>query len=263
MNPDHVHKETREQADQALFDRVADQYSKKDSTASSSLARESQLLTALKPVLEQVPTLGTVVDIGCGVGAPAQYLVDHYERYIGIDQSKSMIEAARRFNRQNPKAQFLIRNVKSSDLPLNEADLVLSIGALHHMTELSNVMDSLVRIAKPEAFMVIIEPQNGNPLLQVMRWVRSVVDSSYSRGQAFFSEKDLTDLLASHGVTNPLVDFQGFLSPPFAQVIMRPQALVTPISRMASRVDTWLAKSLPRSLKKLAFNIVIIARFTK
>ena len=254
---------TREQADRVLFDRIASRYARKDLIASSSLARKSQLLSAIKPVLGELPNLGTVVDIGCGVGAPARYLDGHYERYIGIDQSEEMIRAAVVFNRGNPRAEFIAKNVKSRDLPQNIADVILSDGALHHVVELEETIDSLVRIAKPGAFLVVREPQNGNPLLQVMRWIRGIVDSSYSREQIFFSEEDLRELFANHSVVNLSVGFQGFLTPPFAQVILHPQALSAPLSRVAIQVDSWLNVHLPGWLRKLGFSIVVIGRFTK
>lgn len=254
---------TREQADRDLFDHIARRYARKDVVASSSLARKSQLLAAIKPLLDESPNLGTVVDIGCGVGAPARYLAGHYERYIGVDQSEEMIRAAAMFNRGNPKAEFIVESVKSRDLPQNVADVILSDGALHHITELDDAMDSLARIAKPSAFLVVREPQNGNPFLQAMRWMRGIVDSSYSREQIFFSEGSLRELFSNHGITDLLVEFQGFLTPPFAQVVMHPQALVVPLSRMAISVDRCLNVHLPAPLRKLSFNIVVIGRFAE
>jgi len=245
-----------------LFDRIARRYARKDGVASSVLARRHQLLAAIEPVLEQLPNLGTIVDVGCGVGATAVYLADHYEHYIGIDQSEEMIKAAIVFNRGNPKAEFIAENVKSRDLPQNVADVILSDGALHHITELDKAMDALTRIAKPGAFLVVREPQNGNPLLQVMRWIRGVVDSSYSREQVFFSETSLRELL-SHNVTDIAVEFQGFLSTPFAQVVIHPQALAIPLSRVAISIDRWLGARLPEPLKKFSFNIIVIGRFKK
>ncbi len=253
---------TREQADRDLFDRIASRYARKDLVASSTLARRHQLLAAIEPILDQLPNLGTIVDIGCGVGATAAHLVGHYERYIGIDQSSEMIEAAIAFNRGNPKAEFIAENVKSRDLPQNVADVILSDGALHHITELDKALDALVRIAKPGAFLVVREPQNGNPLLQAMRWIRGIVDASYSREQVFFSEASLRELL-SHNVTDIAVEFQGFLSTPFAQVVMRPQFLSVPLCRAAISIDRWLDARLPAPLKKLSFNIIVIGRFKK
>lgn len=252
----------REQSDRDLFDRVASCYVRKDIVASSALARRYQLLAAIEPVLDQLPNMGTIVDVGCGVGATAMYLVDHYEHYIGIDQSEEMIKAAILFNRGNPKAEFIAENVKSRDLPQDVADVILSDGALHHITELNKAMDALLRIAKPGAFLVVREPQNGNPLLQAMRWIRGIVDASYSREQIFFSETSLRELL-SHNVTDIAVQFQGLLSTPFAQVVMRPQFLSVPLCRAAISIDRWLNAHLPAPLKKLSFNIIVIGRFKK
>lgn len=253
----------REQSDRDLFDRVAGRYARKDIVASSSLARRHQLLAAIEPVLEQLPNLGTIVDVGCGVGAPAVYLADHYERYIGIDQSEEMIKAAILFNKGNPKAEFIAENVKSRDLPQNVADVILSDGALHHITELDEAMDALLRIAKPGAFLVVREPQNGNPFLQSLRWGRGLVDPSYSKEQIFFSERDLRELFSNRGVTDISVEFQGFLSTPFAQVVMHPQFLSMPLCRAAIAIDRWLGAHLPAPLKKLSFNIIMLGRFQK
>jgi SAM-dependent methyltransferase len=251
----------REQADQALFDRIANRYARKDSVLSTSLARKNQLFSVLGPLLDELPTLGTILEIGCGVGAPARYLIGHYERYIGIDQSEEMVKAAIAFNQDNPRAEFVAASIKSEDLPQNVADVILSFGALHHMTELEDVLASLSRIAKPGAYLVVSEPQNGNPLIQLMRWIRGIVDLSYSEDQIFFSQDDLTELFQNHGITDLLARFEGFLTAPFAQVILQPQILSVPLCRAAIRVDAWLDTHLPERLKILSFNLAVIGRF--
>lgn len=254
---------SREKADRALFNKIAFQYARKDVVPSSSLARRSQLLLAMAPLLEGMVTLGTVVEIGCGAGAPARYLAGHYERYIGIDQSEGMVDAARVFHQDNPRASFIAENVKSEDLPQDAADVVLAVGALHHMTPLDDVMVSLNRIARPGAFMVAIEPQNGNPLIQAMRWFRGIIDPSYSQEQVFFSTEELEEIFTRHGITRLEVSFQGYLTPPFAQVIIPPQFLTVPLVRVAIRVERWLQVHLPRSLRRLSFNVVVIGRFSE
>ncbi|MGC9336471.1 MAG: class I SAM-dependent methyltransferase [Anaerolineae bacterium] len=252
---------SRQRQDRCLFNRIARRYARKDVCPSSSLARQAQLLSALKPLLDERPTLGTVVDIGCGVGAPARYLQGCYEHYTGIDQSEQMIEAAALFNQDNGRAEFIAGNVKSRELPHGVADVILSIGALHHMTELDDVLSSLTRLAKPRAFLIVVEPQDGNPLIQAARCVRGLLDPGYSRQQVFFSERELVELLAAGGITVLSVAFQGFLTPPFAQVVIQPQIFSVPLSRFAVRADSWLDDRLPDFLKKLSFNVVIIGRF--
>lgn len=260
----------REQRDRDLFNRIAAKYAKKDSTPSSSLPRRNQLMLAFEKVFRlcslraSVATdsqVGTIVDIGCGVGAPANYLSGHYTRYIGLDHSEEMVKAARQYNQGNAQAEFIAANVKSLTLPDNVADVILSIGALHHMTELDEVMKSLNRIAKPNAFLVVIEPQNNNPLLQAMRWARSQVDSSYSEEQIFFSEASLKELFSRHGITDITLTYEGFFSTPFAQVILPPQALMAPLSRLAISIDNWFHAYAPVTLKKMSFNLLLTGRF--
>lgn len=252
---------TREQRDKSLFNQIAGRYARKESSASSALARKSKLLSIMKPVLAVRPNLGTIVDIGCGIGGPANYLAGHYDRYIGIDHSDELIAAAKLFNQNNPKAEFITASIKSQELSRNIADVILSDGALHHMTELDLVMKSLVGIAKPGAFIVAIEPQNANPFIRGMRWVRGFLDSTYSREQLFFSREYLRDLFSAAGITDLAVDYQGFFSTPFAEVVMVPQALFIPLSRRASSLDRWLQGNLPPALKKFSFNIVVTGRF--
>jgi hypothetical protein len=57
------------------------------------------------------------------------------------------------------------------------------------------------------------------------------------------------------------VALQGFFIPPFAQVILNPQALSVPLSRLADRLDHGLERYLPRPLKRFSFNLVVIGRF--
>jgi ubiquinone/menaquinone biosynthesis C-methylase UbiE len=254
---------TREHEDRLLFDRIAAKYARKDVAVSSALARKDQLLTAMRQAAdESVRRWGTIVDVGCGVGAPAHYLQGQYQEYVGIDQSAEMIEAAKIFNREISQARFLADNVKETRVPHHSADVILSIGALHHMTELDKVMESLVSIAKPGAKFVVIEPQNGNPLIQFMRGMRGLVDKGYSREQIFFSESELVDLFTRHGITQLKISYQGYFSTPFAQVIASSNGLLVALSRVSIRMDNWLQSHLRGPLQKLSFDIIITGVFT-
>jgi SAM-dependent methyltransferase len=148
-------------------------------------------------------------------------------------------------------------------MPRNVADVILSVGALHHMTPLDEVMVSLNRIARSVAFLVAIEPQNSNPFIQTVRWIREIIDPSYSQEQIFFSTDELKNLFTRHGITELEIDFQGFLTPPFAQVIIPPQFLTAPLVRLAIGIDKWLHAHLPTGLRRLSFNVVVIGRFTE
>lgn len=252
----------KEQRDQVLFDRIARDYARKDIIPSSLIARKQLLLDAVRPLLKGANSLGVILDIGCGVGSPARYLEGYYDRYIGVDQSEKMIEAARIFNRGNPRVEFIAGNIKTLELSCKPADLVLSVGALHHMTELDSVMESLRRLAGSRGFILAIEPQNANPFIQVMRKARGRLDKSYSSEQIFFSREQLSDLFRRNGIRNVSFEYLGYVSVPMAEVVMHPQLVFSPLSRMAARVDSWLASHLPVILRRFSFKIAVRGEFS-
>lgn len=252
---------SREEGDQALFDRIAARYARKDILPSSALARREKLLFALAPLLEASGDLGTVVDVGCGAGGPAAHLRGLYRRYIGIDHAHGLIAEARRIHAGNSRVEFVAGNIKEQILPRRIADLILCDGALHHMTELELVMRSLAAIARPGAFIIAIEPQRANPLIAVMRGLRKRLDRAYARDQVSFSRDDLQGLFSRQGIYELCFRWQGLFSTPFAEVPFSPQALAVSLGRLAGTIDHELQKRAPGLMKRLAFNIVVSGRF--
>lgn len=247
--------------DKALFDRIASQYARKDSIPSSREARAHQLEVAVAPILNGAK-IDTIVEIACGIGAAAQYLEGRYERYVGVDYSLELIRHAREFHRGRSQIEFIVKNVKeltSADLP--PADVVLAVGALHHFTEIDRVLSAITSVAKSGGFFVAIEPQSGNPIVQLLRGIRKKLDSGYSVNQHFFTEKEVRELLGRHNFTDINIEFEGYFSPPFAQIPIPPQIITYPLSRLASALDRWCGEHLPRFLKRLSWNIIIRARF--
>ncbi len=251
----------RERRDQQLFNQIAAAYARKDVTASSVIARQYRVECAVSPILQTRQDLGVVVDLGCGVGAPAKYLHGRYQQYIGIDQSAELIAVAEQFTQELTQVQFKAANAKATHLPDHCADVILSIGALHHMTELEAVIQELTRIARPGAYLAVIEPQNGNPLIQGMRWLRARLDGSYSEEQIYFAAPDLVSLFRQQGLTDLQVRYVGYASTPFAQVILNPQTLTVPLSRSAVHIDRWLTAHLPAGLRRLSFDVAVHGRF--
>jgi len=245
----------RQQKDTELFDGIAHNYVKKDVIVSSSIARKFILLEAMRPALA-AGNIGTVVEIGCGTGASARYLDGYYEKYYGVDASKNMIELARHTNRSNDRAVFYTPDRDGTPIPDNTADVILSVGVLHHMEHPDEAFASLKRVAKNGCLFIAIEPQRANPLIQALRKLRKLIDSSYSRDQVFFSEKELYGMLARAGLEGIEFEYQGFLTPPFAQMPLSPQFLFKYLSRLAIKADMRLNDRMPGVFRKLSFNIV-------
>ena len=252
-----------EQQDRERFDRIAGKYARKDVIPSSSHARAYQTNSAMARVLGE-GRVGTLVEIACGVGASAKYLAGSYRRYVGVDYSAELIREARLFHRGAENVEFVVSNV--NDLTAGSvpaADCVLAVGALHHFTEIHESLEAIKAISKPGAPFVAIEPQSANPFIQGLRTVRTKIDRGYSPDQHFFAAAELQALLAEHGFENIMLEYKFFLTPPFAEVPFRPQALSHALSRMAVAMDRRVDHHLPKSLRRLSWNLVSQAHAPK
>lgn len=78
--------------------------------------------------------LGTALDFGCGVGRLSRALSDHFEKVIGIDISRSMLEEAQVQNRDASNIEFLHNATGNLELIQSSTiDFVYSNIVLQHM----------------------------------------------------------------------------------------------------------------------------------
>lgn len=253
--------DTTQAKDLELFDTIAVHYSKKDAVPSSQEARKYQLLTGMGNLLST--NLGSLLEIGCGIGASAKYLDGKFTNYTGIDYSAEQVRYAKAAHVGKHNVTFEVENVKDINprkYPL--MDTVLAVGAFHHFTELDLVFTAICSVMKPGARIIAIEPQRGNPVVQFLRYVRTKIDKHYSDEQMYFSASELKLLFIHYGFSDVEIQYEGFFSPPLAQVILYPQWFFLPISRLTISMDRLCDLLLPAFLKRLSWNIVVRARFT-
>ena len=256
---------SREDKDRLLFNKIAEKYAKKDLALSSAYARKYQLNFALRPLLTQRSTLRTILDIGCGIGAPSEYLQRKYKNYIGLDHSRSLINIAQSLYQGN-NIRFIagsIDDINKYNINFFNIDLVMMIGVLHHLTNIKKKLDKLIESAVPSTIFVAIEPNKANFFIQLLRRVRKKVDVSYSKEQTYFSKSELFNIFERAGFRDIELRYQGFFSPPFAQVVIKPQLIGIILSKFAVLIDKIIDALLLEKLKFLSWNIVIKAKFPK
>jgi SAM-dependent methyltransferase len=242
-----------EEADRALFDRIARDYVRKDLTESCRIAREQRLRQTLRPIGANV---GHLLEVGCGGGFAARYLDGLYETYTGVDYSEELIGYAQRYN-AGPAREFLSANIKDF-VARRRFDVILMVGVLHHMPDPAGILERLRGLLAPEGLVVVNEPQRGNPAISALRWLRKRVDSSYSPDQVEFSEGELRALFESSGYDVKSFP-QGLLSTPFAETQPFPQAISLWLSRLATRVDPTLERIMKVTpARHLAWNAVVV-----
>ncbi len=254
---DPTDKLERERKDRELFDRISQTYAEKDVYPPSRYARRF-LIESLFDLLEQRTGLRprNLFDMGCGVGAAANYLRGRYDRYIGVDYAEELIRIGRQ-RYDFPGVALYSQNIKDLDLAGFTPDFIFGNGVLHHVDDLPAVMQTLRELGGPGTHYGFIEPQSGNPFIQLLRRLRKQVDPAYSEDQVFFTRSELRKLFEKHGFEVVEVWHQGYFSTPIAQVMLKPKALFMPYARAA----VWLDRLIQRRLSSpLAWNLLVIAK---
>ena len=242
--------------DREHFDRIADQYERKDRVPGSARARRQRLRQTLRRVpLGEPPDL---LEVGCGAGYASAYLCGKYNSYTGIDHSEGLIRIARkRHVRKN--VRFIHSDLMQFNSP-ETFDLALMIGVLHHLEDIPAAVEKVRSLLKPGGYLVVNEPQPDNPLVSFLRFIRKRVDHSYSGDQRELRKQEIETFFLNAGFTEVRSFPQGFLSTPFAEVPLEPGFLFHPIIIAACHTDRAL-EMLPRALMApLAWNSIVVGK---
>lgn len=110
--------------------------------------------TALLGLLDPDWTVG---DLGCGTGRVAESLAPFVDRVIAIDESRSMLAAARR--RLGGLDNVELRRGALESLPLDDAclDVATSVLVLHHVAEPSRVLSEMARTLRAGGKLLIVD----------------------------------------------------------------------------------------------------------
>lgn len=246
---------TIEGKDKALFDRISSLYVKKDEVDSSRIARSFQLMSLVNLMTARKNHFGKVLELGCGAGASAEYMKGLFDHYLGVDYSQNLIDLAKK-KYASERIQFECMNIKHLAAE-TRFDMILGVGVLHHVDDCHEVLTALKRFTKPDTLIGFIEPQRGNPLVQLMRGIRKITDKGYSEDQRFFSKSEVVEIFQTAGFTVETIRYQGYFSPPLAQVIINPQVVFRPLSKALTKIDSFIQKFLNN---RLSWNLVVVAK---
>jgi len=84
--------------------------------------------------LDAVPRAGRVLDLGCGAGTWTKIFADRYDRVVGIEQSPSMVAAARTLLAPFPNVKIVEGDVRK-DLPAGPFDLIFLGGLCMYLND--------------------------------------------------------------------------------------------------------------------------------
>ncbi len=244
----------RSESDKELFDRIAALYAKKDLYPASRMARKQRLEQSLQGLATK---FDRILEVGCGAGFAAEYLAHRYDKYVGVDHSQELVNAAEA-GHGSPSVSFVAADIRDYEAE-EKFDLILMIGVLHHLSEPGEILNSLSSLLKKDGVLVVNEPQKGNPIIGLARSIRKVVDNNYSSDQVEFSAAELEKLFRDSNYSTKLIP-QGVWSTPFAETTFLPTVIAWPMAWIATACDPMAEKLLFGPLSKMAWNVIVQAR---
>lgn len=245
------------ETDKQLFNRIAQDYIKKDCVAYCRIARQLRLSRTLR--IEN-RSIDNMLEIGCGAGFTIAYLDKHkINHYLGVDYSKNLIDYALTFNKPD-YANYICTDIHDFHCE-NKYSVILMIGVLHHLDNIGSLLVKLRKCLVDDGIIVANEPQAGNPIIGLLRKIRKGIDSSYSSSQVELSKKELHAHFSDAGYEVKSYP-QGVISTPFAESTIFPSFIGLPIAKASAVLDPWLEDHLlcMPCMDRLSWNIVIVAK---
>jgi len=141
-------------------------------------------------LLGLLPSDWTVADLGCGTGEAAEVLAPVVRRVLAIDQSSSMLDAAKERLVGAKNVEYVEARLEELPLPASSVDAAVMVLVLHHMPEPVRVLREARRIVKPGGPVVVVD---------MVRHDRSDYRQSMGHRHLGFADANTSELFAAAG----------------------------------------------------------------
>lgn len=128
-----------------MYDKYGEQYHLKRKNEEDSLWNEYLEIPSMTKLIEKNVNQLNVLDLGCGSGEFAAKVKLWGGKVIGLDQSSTMIEIARR---EHPEIEFHIGNAEEMPFGDKSFDLIYSCLMVHYIRELSPLFAEVARVIR-------------------------------------------------------------------------------------------------------------------
>lgn len=239
--------------DRILHDNISATYDNKYRYKNAQIFFDYEVHELLKMIETK---RGILLDVGCGTGVLLPHASKYCDIYIGLDQSKGMIQSA---IQKYGKTSFLICD--GEKLPFKEGSIntIVCRGSLHHMINTNLALNEFSRVLDKGGRLVMAEPNRLNPLIRSLRFIMTKFDRGYSSKQKQFNPMDLISLLKENDFIEISFRYIGY----FSNLFERPDYVIiskyTPSSvfRKVIEFDEYVSKI--SFINKASWGLIVTA----
>jgi len=197
-----------------------------------------------------------VLDYGCGPGVRLIDLVRPSVQLFGIDISPNSIEFANQINKEkNLNAHYEVMDCEKTTFPDNYFDIIADYGTFSSLN-IQCAIPEVVRILKPDGYLVSIETLGHNPFSNLKRFI-NVLFRQRTKWSAYHIMKLKDWNYAESYFHTSEIDYFGltvlFIAP-FLKIL--PSGWHDKIISKFERLDSWLLRN--SIFQKYAFKTVVL-----
>lgn len=162
-------------------------------------------------VQEYIDDHDTVLEIGCGTGIFMVRIAPLCQEIVGLDISIDMLLENSNFAKSIQIENVRLVNGSAERLPFADKsfDKIFLIDAIHHIPNISETVNEIRRVIKPEGLVIVFEPNKYNILL----WIFCFLDRNEWGALRLGSKRKYKQLFKKHFLFE-ILEYNGLLIGP-------------------------------------------------